>query len=88
MGNHRKHIVWPNLYSNPNYTLCPNNTIDTWPHLLSTCSNPQIKGLRIARHNKATPLITIIAGVREAIHEQPIKELEKIKYPKLKLKHL
>ena len=36
-----------------NCTLCPNNTIDTWPHLLSTCSNPHIKGLCIARHNKA-----------------------------------
>ena len=53
MGNHRKHIFWPNLYPNPNYTLCPNNAIDTWLHLLSTCSKPHIKGLHIACHNKA-----------------------------------
>ena len=53
MGNHRKHIFWPNLYPNPNCTLCSNNIIDTWPHLLSTCSNSHMKGLRIAHHNKA-----------------------------------
>ena len=36
----------------------PNNTMDTWPCLLSTCSNPHIKGLRIARHNKAVDQIS------------------------------
>lgn len=53
MGNHRKNFLWPNIYPNPNCTLCTNNAIDTWPHLLSTCSNQHLKGLRIARHNKA-----------------------------------
>jgi hypothetical protein len=53
MGNHRKNIFWPLTHPNPNCTLCPNNEIDTWPHLLSTCPNPHIKKLRIARHNKA-----------------------------------
>ena len=53
MGNHRKHIFWPNMYPNPNCTLCPNKALDTWPHILSTCSNQHSKRLRIARHNKA-----------------------------------
>ena len=53
MGNHLKNIFQPNLYPNPNCTLCPNNTIDTWPHLLSTSSNPHIKWLHIAHDNKA-----------------------------------
>ena len=58
MGNHRKNIFWPLNYPNPNCTLCHNNNRDTWPHLLSTCGHPYLKGLRIARHNKATHLIT------------------------------
>ena len=58
MGNHRKNIFWPLNYPNANCTLCRNNNIDTWPHLLSTCEHPYLKGLRIARHNKATHLIT------------------------------
>ena len=58
MSNHRKNIFWPLDYPNPNCTLCHNNDKDTWPHLLSTCEHPYLKGLRIARHNKATHLIT------------------------------
>ena len=58
MGNHRKNIFWPLKYPNPNCTLCHNQDRDTWPHLLSTCEHPYLKGLRIARHNKATHLIT------------------------------
>lgn len=57
MGNHRKNIFWPLTHPNPNCTLCPNNDRDTWPHLLSTCENPHIKGLRISRHNKAVHLV-------------------------------
>ena len=53
MGNDRKNIFWPNLYPNLQCTLSLNNTIDTWPHLLSTCSNPHIKEVCISRHNKA-----------------------------------
>ena len=34
------------------------------------------------------PLITTITGVRGAIHKQPIKELEKLKIPKSKIKTL
>ena len=41
------------MHPNPNNTLCPNNMVNTWPHLLYTCSNPHIKGLHIVRHNKA-----------------------------------
>ena len=41
------------IHSKPNFTLCPNNVIDTWPHLLFKCSHPHIKGLQIARHKKA-----------------------------------
>ena len=58
MGNHVKNIFWPLIYQNPNCTLCHKNDIDTWPHLLSTCEHPYLKGLRIARHNKAVHLIT------------------------------
>jgi hypothetical protein len=48
----------PLKYLNPNCTLCHNNDKDTWPPLLSTCEHPHLKRLRIARHNKATHLIT------------------------------
>ena len=58
MGNHRKNIFWPLTLQHPNCTLCHKNDIDTWPHLLSTCEHPYLKGLRIARHNKAIHLIT------------------------------
>ena len=58
MGNHRKKIFWPLTHPNPNCTLCRRNERDTWPHLLSTCEHPYLKGLRIARHNKAVHLIT------------------------------
>ena len=57
MGNHRKNIFWPLKYQNPNCTLCHTNDRDTWPHLLSTCEHPYLKGMRIARHNKAAHLI-------------------------------
>ena len=58
MGNHKKNIFWPLTQPNPNCTLCHNNDQDTWPHPLSTCEHPYLKGLRIARHNKAVHLIT------------------------------
>ena len=58
MGNHRKNIFWPLKYQNPNCTLCRTNDRATWPHLLSTCEHPYLKGLRIARHNKAVHLTT------------------------------
>ena len=58
MGNHRKNMFWPLKYQNSNCTLCRTNERDTWPHLLSTCVHPYLKGLRIARHNKATHLIS------------------------------
>ena len=58
MGNHRKKFFWPLTYQNPNCTLCHKNGRDTWPHLLSTCEHPYLKGLRIARHNKAIHLTT------------------------------
>ena len=59
MGNHiKKTIFWPLLHQNPNFNLCHSNDIDTWPHLLSTCEHPCLKGLWIACHNKAVHLIT------------------------------
>ena len=42
----------------PNCTLRHKNDRDTWPHLLSMCEYPNLKGLRIARHNNAVHLIT------------------------------
>jgi len=59
-GNHRKNIFWPLKFPNPNCTLCNKNDRDTWPHLLSVCEHPYLKGLRIARHNKAVQFITQI----------------------------
>ena len=56
--NHRKNILWPLQYQNPNCTLCQNNDRDTWSYLLSTCEHLYLKGLRIARRNKAVHLIT------------------------------
>ena len=47
----------PIAHPNPNCTMCWNNDRDTWPHLLSTCEHLYLKGLRIARHNKAVHLI-------------------------------
>ena len=58
MGNHRENIFWPLKFPNPNCTLCHKNDRDTWPHLLSMCEHPYLKGLSIARHNKAVHLIT------------------------------
>ena len=58
MGNHRKHVFWPPTHQNLNCTLCHKNDGDTWPHLLSTCENSYLKGLRVARHDKAIHLIT------------------------------
>ena len=58
IGNHRKNIFWPLKFPNPNCTLCHKNDRDTWPHLLSMCKHPYLKGLRIARQNKAVHLIT------------------------------
>ena len=52
MDYHNKIIFWPTT-PKPNCILCPNNTVDTWAHLLLTCTNQHIKGLQIARHNKA-----------------------------------
>ena len=57
MGNHQKSIFWPLTYPKPNCTFCSNHKINTWPHLLSTCTHPHIKGLRIARDNKAVDQI-------------------------------
>ena len=58
MGKHMTNIFWPLKYRNPNCTLCHTNDRDTWPHLLSTCEHLYLKGLWIARHNKAVHLIT------------------------------
>ena len=58
MGNHRKHIFWPNTHQNPNCTLCQRHDKDTWPHLLSLCEHPHLKRLKISTHDKAVHLIT------------------------------
>jgi len=58
MGDHRKHVFWPLTHQNLNCTLCHKNDGDTWPHLLSSWENPYLRGLRIARHDKAVHLIT------------------------------
>jgi hypothetical protein len=58
MGNHLKNILWPLTHKNPNCTQCHKNDRDTWPHLLSTCEHPCLKGLIIARHTNVVHLIT------------------------------
>ena len=58
MGNHRKNVFWPLKFQNPNCTPCHKNDRDTWPHLLSICEHPYLKGLRKTRHNKVVHLIT------------------------------
>ena len=58
MDDHRENIFWPLKLQNPNCTLCHKNDKDTWPHLISMSEHPYLKGLRIARHNKAVHLIT------------------------------
>ena len=51
VGNHKENLFWPTAHPNPNCTMCPNNAINTWPHLLSTCPNKHINCLCIAHHN-------------------------------------
>ena len=46
------------LVTNMHVCVCTKNDKDTWPHLLSMCEHPYLKGLRIARHNNAVQLIT------------------------------
>jgi hypothetical protein len=53
MGNAKKHIFYPNLFQSANCTLCHTQSIDTWPHLLLACPEPNIHKLRIKRHNNA-----------------------------------
>ena len=45
------------MHTNLNFLLRKHNNRDTWSHLLPTCANQHIKGLRIAQHNKAVHLI-------------------------------
>lgn len=67
MGNHQENLLWPTTHTNPNYTLCSQNTIDTWPHLLSTCTSEHLKGLCIALDNK---VIHQVAHTHEPINKQ------------------
>ena len=46
-------ILWPLIPANPYCTLRPNNEMDTWPHLIFTCTNQYTKGLWIIYYNKA-----------------------------------
>ena len=62
IGNYQNIIIWPNPHSNPICTLYTNNTIDTWSHLFSPCSNKHIK--RIV-HN------TTINVVHQIAHSNP-----------------
>jgi hypothetical protein len=51
------HIFWPLIHPNPNCITCSRIDRDTLPHLLSTCKDQNVKGLRIAIHNKVVHLI-------------------------------
>ena len=44
--------------SKPQLHTMSQNDRDTWPHLLSMCKHPYLKGLRSTCHNKAVHLIT------------------------------
>ena len=49
--------------------------------------NPLVQTLRTTGW-KVNPLVTITTGLRGAVHEQPIKELENLKIPKREIKIL
>jgi hypothetical protein len=53
MENAKKHIFYPTTYPNINCTLCHIQPIDTWPHLLLACLDPNINRLKIKKHNNA-----------------------------------
>lgn len=55
--NCRINIFWPFTHPNPNWILCFKNDRDTWPHLLSTCDNQHLEGLKISIYNKVVHLI-------------------------------
>ena len=69
------------------------------PHIAMTDSQIPHTTKKTARHNpliqtlrtagwQVNPLITITTGVRGAIHEQSIKDLEKLKTPKSEIQTL
>jgi len=54
MGNARKQLFFGNIrFLNINCTLCTLNEVDTWKHVLLTCTEQHIHTLHINRHNKA-----------------------------------
>lgn len=57
IDNHRNNILWPATQPKLKMHTMPNKVIDSWPYLLSTCSNEHIKGLYIARHNNVVHYI-------------------------------
>jgi hypothetical protein len=54
MGNAHKQLFFgPILYPSITCPICNSLEIDTWPHVLLSCTNPHIHALRIKHHNKA-----------------------------------
>jgi hypothetical protein len=53
MGNARKQLFFgPILYLSITCSVCNSLEIDTWPHVLLSCTNPYIHAFRIKCHNK------------------------------------
>jgi hypothetical protein len=58
MDNAYKQLFFgPILYPSITCPICNSPEIDTWPHVLLSCTNPHIHALRIKRHNKAVTKI-------------------------------
>jgi hypothetical protein len=53
MGNACKQLFFgPILYPSITCSICNSPEIDTWPHVLFSCTNLHIHALRIKHHNK------------------------------------
>ena len=71
----------PNVLQFIKFTYCHHIFPNTAHNGKATKYNPLIQALR-AIGWQVNPLITITVGIRGAIYEQPIKELERLKIPK------
>ena len=77
----------PNVIQFIEFTTCHDKFPNTAHKEKIEKYNPLIQTLRTVGW-QVNPLITITTGVRGAIYEQPIKELEKLKIPKREIETL
>ena len=77
----------PNVIQLIEFTYCHDKFHNNAHNEKTAKYNPLIQTLRTTRW-QVNALITITAGVRGVIHEQPINELEKLQAPKSEIKTL